>query len=445
VNSAAEYQQHKKAHVKAQNTGRNNPFGMIERRIATRYLRAKKTQGGVGLIAAISFFCIMLAIAAMIIIMSIMNGFRDEVIRLTIGSEGHIYAQLLDPSITLQDIKQIEGRINAIEGVEEAFQYTQHYTGVQANGTFGLGQVIGIRPDVLKDYEFISSKITQGSLDDFGKGRGAERQIAIGARLAQSLGLRAGDVLTVYSPRVRSSVMGDQPIRKNYTIGAIFQVGIITTDQSYIYMDIEQSTALFEGGKLTGQIQVRLNTPDEVDQLEPKVEAAIQSPSSLHNWRLKNQATATALRTEQIAMRFIFMIVVIIAAFPVLASMIMLVKNKSKDIAILRTIGVAQGGILRIFLMSGAMIGILGTLAGLIIGTLFCINIGGVQSTIEFVCQCELFPPEIYQLSSGIPVKIVWGEVFGVAFWGFLISALATLIPALSASRIDPVDALRYE
>jgi len=406
VNSAAEYQQHKKAHVKAQNTGRNNPFGMIERRIATRYLRAKKTQGGVGLIAAISFFCIMLAIAAMIIIMSIMNGFRDEVIRLTIGSEGHIYAQLLDPSITLQNIKQIEGRINAIEGVEEAFQYTQHYTGVQANGTFGLGQVIGIRPDVLKDYEFISSKITQGSLDDFGKGRGAERQIAIGARLAQSLGLRAGDVLTVYSPRVRSSVMG---------------------------------------GKLTGQIQVRLNTPDKVDQLEPKVEAAIQSPSSLHNWRLKNQATATALRTEQIAMRFIFMIVVIIAAFPVLASMIMLVKNKSKDIAILRTIGVAQGGILRIFLMSGAMIGILGTLAGLIIGTLFCINIGGVQSTIEFVCQCELFPPEIYQLSSGIPVKIVWGEVFGVAFWGFLISALATLIPALSASRIDPVDALRYE
>jgi len=143
---------------------------------------------------------------------------------------------------------------------------------VQANGTFGLGQVIGIRPDVLKDYEFISSKITQGSLDDFGKGRGAERQIAIGARLAQSLGLRAGDVLTVYSPRVRSSVMG----------------------QSYIYMDIEQSTALFEGGKLTGQIQVRLNTPDKVDQLEPKVEAAIQSPSSLHNWRLKNQATATA-------------------------------------------------------------------------------------------------------------------------------------------------------
>ena len=168
-------------------------------------------------------------------------------------------------------------------------------------------------------------------------------------------------------------------------------------------------------------------------------------PASMYNWRVKNQATATALRTEQIAMRFIFMIVVIIAAFPVLASMIMLVKNKSKDIAILRTIGATQGGVLRIFLMSGAMIGILGTLAGLVLGILFCVNIGLVQAAIEGVTGKPLFPPEVYQISSGIPVKIVWAEVFGVAFWGFIISALATLIPALSASRIDPVDALRYE
>jgi len=284
-------------------------FSAIERRAAGRYLKAKRNQGGVGLIAAISFVCIMLAIAAMIIIMSIMNGFRDEVIRLTIGSEGHIYAQLLDPSVTTEDIRQIEERLNAINGVDEAFQYTQHYTGVQANGTFGLGQVIGIRPEVLKNYEFISgnlkhsSNLNHGSLENFGKGSGSDREIAIGSRLASSLGLQAGDVITIYSPRVRSSVMGDQPIRKNYTIGAVFSVGIITTDQSYIYMDLEQSTALFEGGKPTGQIQVRLDSPDDVDRLEPTVRDAIQSPASTHNWRLKNQATATALRTEQIAMR----------------------------------------------------------------------------------------------------------------------------------------------
>jgi len=426
-------------------------FSAIERRAAGRYLKAKRNQGGVGLIAAISFVCIMLAIAAMIIIMSIMNGFRDEVIRLTIGSEGHIYAQLLDPSVTTEDIRQIEGRLNAINGVDEAFQYTQHYTGVQANGTFGLGQVIGIRPEVLKNYEFISGNLkhsgnlNHGSLENFGKGSGSDREIAIGSRLASSLGLQAGDVITIYSPRVRSSVMGDQPIRKNYTIGAVFSVGIITTDQSYIYMDLEQSTALFEGGKPTGQIQVRLDSPDDVDRLEPTVRDAIQSPASTHNWRLKNQATATALRTEQIAMRFIFMIVVIIAAFPVLASMIMLVKNKSKDIAILRTIGTTQGGILRIFLMSGAMIGVLGTLAGLIIGMLFCVNIDAVQAAIEGITGQPLFPPDVYQLTGGIPVKMVRSEVLGVAFWGFLISMTATMLPALSASRVDPVDALRYE
>lgn len=172
---------------------------------------------------------------------------------------------------------------------------------------------------------------------------------------------------------------------------------------------------------------------------------AIGVPARFLTWRDKNEQTATALRTEQIAMRFIFMVVVIIAAFPVLSSMIMLVKNKSKDIAILRTIGATQGGILRIFLMSGAMIGILGTLAGLIIGILFCANIGLIQAAIEGVTGKPLFPPEVYNLAGGIPVKMVWSEVFGVAFWGFLISALATLFPALSASRIDPVDALRYE
>jgi len=418
---------------------------VIERRIATRYLRAKKSQGGVGLIAAISFICIALAIWAMIVIMSIMNGFRDEVIRLTIGSEGHIYAELADPSVDPIDMKAIEERLLGIPGVDQAFQYTQHYTGVQANGTFSLGQVIGISADNLNSYEFISKNISEGSLQGFGQGQGSEHQIALGSRLAANLGLRLGDRITIYSPRTRTTVTGPQPIRKNYTIGAIFSVGLLQTDLSYIYMELDQATALMEGGKATGKIQVRLDSPDEVDRLEGPVYSALQSPGFITTWRDRNAATATALRTEQIAMRFIFMVVVIIAAFPVLASMIMLVKNKSKDIAILRTIGATQSSILRIFLMSGAMIGILGTLIGLVVGILFCLNIGLIQSAIEGITGQPLFPPDVYQLTGGIPVKIVWGEVFGVAFWGFLISALATLIPALSASRIDPVDALRYE
>jgi lipoprotein-releasing system permease protein len=423
----------------------NKPFGAIERRISMRYLRAKKTQGGVGLIAAISFTCIMLAIAAMIIIMSIMNGFRDDMIRLTVGSEGHMYVMTTAPQPLEENMQAMEERLSKVDGVEEAFQFTQHYTGVQANEKFSLAQVIGIRPENLQRFDLISNSIVGGSLEGFGQGRGSDQQIAIGVQMANSLGLVVGDRILIFSPRTRTTVTGPQPIKKVYTIGAIFEIGIFLSDQTYIYMDFDEATLLFEGGKITGEIQLRLEDPDMIGKLRQPVGNAAQEPIYLSTWKDRNQTTATALRTEQIAMRFIFMIVVIIAAFPVLASMIMLVKNKSKDIAIMRTIGITRGGIMRIFLMSGAMIGILGTFAGLVIGVLFCINIGAVQTSIEFVCQCELFPADVYQLSGGIPAKIVWAEVFGVAFWGFLISAAATFLPALNASKVDPVDALRYE
>jgi len=433
------------ADIKAFTGGQNKPFGAVERMIAMRYLRAKKTQGGVGLIAAISFTCIMLAIAAMIIIMSIMNGFRDDMIRLTIGSEGHMYVASSSPQPTPESVDALEKRLSTVDGVEKAFQFTQDYTGVQANGQFALAQVIGISPENLQSYELIAESVILGSLDLFGQGRSSDNQIAIGSGVANQLGLTVGDKLLVFSPRTRQTISGPVPVRKAYTIGAIFQVGLYQTDLSYIYMDFNQATQLFEGGRVSGEIQLRLFNPDDIDKLQAPISQASGEPVFIQTWKDRNATTAIALRTEQIAMRFIFMIVVIIAAFPVLASMIMLVKNKSKDIAILRTIGATQGGILRIFFMSGAMIGILGTLVGLIFGILFCLNIGAVQAAIEFVTGTELFPADVYGMSGGIPAKIVWTEVFGVAFWGFVISAAATFFPAWTASKIEPVDALRYE
>ena len=423
----------------------NKPFGGVERLIAMRYLRAKKNQGGVGLIAAISFTCIMLAIAAMIIIMSIMNGFRSDMIRLTVGSEGHMYVTSSSPKPTPESVQQLERRLASVEGVDEAFQFTQNYTGVQANGQFALAQVIGISPENLQNYELIAESVQQGSLNQFGQGPGSENQIAVGAVLANGLGLSVGDRLLVFSPRTRQTITGPVPVKKVYTVGAIFQVGLYITDQTYIYMSFDQATQLFEGGQVSGEIQLRLENPDALDEMSGLVSKASQEPVFLSTWKDRNATTATALRTEQIAMRFIFMVVVIIAAFPVLASMIMLVKNKSKDIAILRTIGATRNGILRIFFMCGAMVGILGTFAGLVLGILFCLNIGGIQWIIETVTGTELFPADVYGISGGIPAKIVWSEVFGVAFWGFLISAAATFFPALNASKVDPVDALRYE
>ena len=423
----------------------NAPFGGVERMIAMRYLRAKKANGGVGFIAVISFICIMLAIAAMIIIMSIMNGFRSDMIRLTIGSEGHIYVQAAESQPTLEQIEVLEARMQAVPGVQNAFEFTQHYTGVQANGQFALAQVIGIDRDDLLAFDLIANGVIQGDLATLGEGGGSDQRIAIGSQMAAGLGLQVGDRLMVFSPKTRTTISGSVPIRKSYTIGAIFSVGLFQTDQAYLYMDIGEANALFTDSDTTGEIQLRLFDADDIDRIEPLVNQQAGMPIFLTTWRDRNAGTASALRVEQIAMRLIFMIVVVIAAFPVLASMIMLVKNKSRDIAILRTIGTTSGGILRIFLMSGATVGILGTLVGLAVGILFCLNIYPIQRLIETLLGIELFPPSVYQLTDRIPVRIVWSEVFSVAAWGFLISALAVFWPAWQASKIDPVEALRYE
>ncbi len=423
----------------------NSPFGAIERKISLRYLRSKKNQGGVGLISLISFICIMLAIAAMIIIMSIMNGFRDEMINLTIGSEGHMFVASSNPEPNKQYIELLEKDLSSLPGIEGAFQFTQNFTGIQANSQFGLAKVIGISPDNLKDFELVVSNIIEGSIQKPLSSLKQENMITIGLGLANSFGLKVGDSIVIYSPNSRQTISGPMPIKKSYTIGAIFKLGLYQADLSNIYMDIDQASLLFNKGLHSGEIQIRLSNPDELDKIRNEILNIIDKPVFIQSWKDRNASTATALRTEQIAMRFIFMVVVIIAVFPVLASMIMLVKNKSKDIAVLRTLGVSRAAILRIFFMTGVSIGSVGTFSGVLLGILFCSNVDHIQSALEFVTGVELFPEDVYQLSGGIPSKVIWVEVFGVAFWGFLISALATFFPALTASRIDPVDALRYD
>ena len=227
-------------------------------------------------------------------------------------------------------------------------------------------------------------------------------------------------------------------------IGAVFSSGLISADSLNIYMPITQASLFFNQGRAPSDIQMRLVDPDMIHGMRAKIRDAAGEPVFIQTWENKNQSTATALRTEHISMRFIFGIVVLIAVFPILSAMIMLVKNKGKDIAILKTIGASSGSVLRIFLMSGAAIGILGTVAGVILGIIFCLNIAPIQGFIEGITGTELFPADVYGIDH-LPVKILPMEVFTVAFWGFLVSALATFFPALSASKIDPVEALRYE
>ena len=427
-----------------------SPFGKFERKIAVRYLRARKNEGGVGLIAGLSFLCIMLAIFAMITIMSIMNGFREKMVELTLGSDGHMYVGWATPNPSPGQISRLRNRILEIPGVENAFQFIQTDTFIQADGRMAPARVTGIARDDLLKIKMVSDNLFMGDLDNFGNGNYGGNQIAIGVQMATGLGLTIGDMLTVYSPRVRTGPFGSRPVFKAYEVAAIFEIGLFTADSGYIFMPLDQASLFFNEGRVNGELQLRLIDPDLIHQIKPKIRDRANEPVFIETWEDKNAQIAEALLTEQIAMRSIFMIVVIIAVFPILAAMIMLVKNKGKDIAILRTIGATSSSILRIFLISGAAIGVLGTLAGLAFGLLLCLNIEFVQRTIEgivsFISGAEwrAFPPEVYGLSH-LPVKIVPGEVFWVSVWGFLVSVLATFFPAWTASKTDPVEALRYE
>ena len=223
----------------------NSPFGAIERKISFRYLRSKKNQGGVGLISLISFICIMLAIAAMIIIMSIMNGFRDEMINLTIGSEGHMFVASSNPDPNKQYIELLEKDLSSLSGIEGAFQFTQNFTGIQANSQFGLAKVLGIAPEHLKDFSLVVSNIIEGSIQESSSSLKQENMITIGSGLANSFGLKVGDSIVIYSPNSRQTISGPMPIKKSYTVGAIFKSGLYQADLSNIYMDINQTSLLF--------------------------------------------------------------------------------------------------------------------------------------------------------------------------------------------------------
>ncbi len=426
------------------------PFSKFERIISLRYLGARKKDGGVGLIAALSFLCIFLAIFAMITIMSIMNGFRAKMIELTIGLDGHMYVASASPNPTSLQIIGLRDKMAGLEGVKTAFLFTQTASFVQAHDQTAPAKIIGVSAEDLRRIKLVSDKIIAGDLEGFGTGHNGGDKIVIGAYMAAQLGVTVGDRITIYSPHLKSTPFGSRPVFKAYAVAGVFSSGLQTADQFNIYMPINQASLFFNQGRAPTDIQIRLENADMIHSIKPAIRAAAGEPVFVETWEDKDQSTATALKTEQVAMRMIFMIVVLIAVFPILAAMIMLVKNKSKDIAILKTIGATSGSVLRIFLMAGAFIGIMGTLAGVIAGLLLCLNITPVQGALEGLVSLiigkpyKLFPPEVYMIDH-LPAKVVPSEVLSVAFWGFLVSTLATYFPARAAAKVDPVEALRYE
>lgn len=418
------------------------PFGVWERMIAGRYLRAKRSQGGVALISLISFIGIMLAVAVLIIVMSVMNGFRSELLGRMLGFNGHLYVAgaPVDPAARQALVKQI----GAIGGVVQVTPVVEAQAMALGPGQITGAIVRGVSPADLERTRIVSGNIREGSLQGFGEGDYGGDLIVVGERLAQSLGLRAGDPLTLISPTGGATAFGATPQRKTYTIAATFSVGMSEYDQAFIYMPLDQAQLFFARDDAVDFIEIRVADPDKATNLKPAISRLSGLGALVTDWTEKNAAFWGALKVERNVMRLILMLLVAIAAMNIISGLVMLVKNKGRDIAILRTMGASQGSILRIFFMAGAAVGVLGTAAGFAVGVLFCTFIGPIQHFVEWVTGAQVFSSDVYYLST-IPAKVDWVEVLIILGFALAMSFLATLPPAWRASRLDPVEALRYE
>jgi lipoprotein-releasing system permease protein len=413
-------------------------FSPFEWMVALRYLRARRKEGFISVIAGFSFVGIMLGVATLIIVMAVMNGFRQELFNKMLGLNGHVVVHSLDPNFTNYD--DVAGKIRAVPGVKSALPLIEGQVMVSTPASSTGALVRGLRENDLKELKAVSSNIRFGTLDGFDTKDG----VALGTRLANDLNVKVGDYVTLLTPRGASTALGTAPRVKRYPIVAVFEIGMSEYDSSILFMPLAEAQRYFSRPGSVTVLEVVLDSPDEVSDLGPKILETGGRSIYVSDWRQRNATFFTALQVERNVMFLILALIVLVAALNIISGLIMLVKDKGRDIAILRTMGASRGAVMRIFFITGASIGIVGTLAGLLLGVLVCANIEHLREFIGWITDTELFSPELYYLSQ-LPAEMDTGETVSVVIMALVLAVLATLYPSWRASRLDPVEALRYE
>jgi lipoprotein-releasing system permease protein len=414
------------------------PFGAYEQMLAGRYLRARRKEAFISVIAGFSFVGIMLGVATLIIVMAVMNGFRAELLDRILGLNGHMVVQPIDYELT--DYDAVANRISSVKGVRLAVPLIEQPALVSGVGA-GTGAIIrGIRGKELEQVAAISQNIQEGSLKDFDEAEG----VAIGEGLARKLGLLVGDRITIISPDGDITPFGTTPRVKTYPLVAVFKIGMSEYDSTFVFMPLNEAQLFFNLEDKVGVVEVYLDNPDLVPSLKDKVGDAIMRPHFLVDWRQRNQSFFLALEVERNVMFMILTLIILVAALNIISGLTMLVKDKGRDIAILRTMGATRSAIMRIFVMTGSAIGLAGTVAGVILGVLICRNITEIQHFVDDITGGQIWDPTVRFLSD-IPAQMDLGETVAVIAMALGLSFLATLLPAWRAARLDPVEALRYE
>jgi lipoprotein-releasing system permease protein len=410
-----------------------------ERMLARRYLLPGKGEGFIFLVASISLLAVALGVAALIIVMSVMNGFRAELFDKIVGLNGHAVVQGYDGR--LSNWQQIADHAKRTPGVTSAVPLIETPLMATANGRFEGVIVRGMRVDDIRANKTIMSGVVAGDMRSIAPGSG---KVAIGSRLADTLGAYPGSQITLWNPEGRSTVVGTVPREVTYTVGAVFEIGVYDYDKAFVLLPIQDAQELLLMGDKVGMVEIQTTDPDKVQQIIAPIRKFVQGQGLIVDWRQMNSALFQALEVERVAMFVVLSLIVLVAVFNILSSLIMLVRAKTRDIAILRTMGASRRGMMKVFVTVGVTIGSLGIVLGVILGAIFLFFRQDVVNAIQAVTGQNLWDPSVRFLTD-LPSKSDPLEVTAIVVTALVLSFLATLYPAYKAAGTDPVQVLRYE